>query len=470
MTIECPLRVAAREWGAQPALVDDAGVLGFGALEALVAGTAARLRGLGVEPGARVAFALPNGRALVVLLLAAIRAGAVACPLSTRLPAAALADQARRLGAALLVAGEGALPGIRVVAPEAVVASGPDDGGVVDLDRPATIVFTSGSTGRPKAALHRYGNHYFSALGSNANIALGPGDGWLLSLPLYHVGGLGIVFRCLIAGAAVVLPAPGEALAETLARRPVTHVSLVATQLARLLDAPEAPVGRLKAVLLGGSALPPALVEAALARGLPVYTSYGLTEMASQVTTTAPGDGAAALRASGRVLPYRQLRLTPDGEICVRGETRFAGYVEGEALERPFDDEGWFHTGDLGRLGADGLLYVEGRRDNLFISGGENVQPEEVEAALGRLGGVAEAVVVPVPDAVFGQRPVAFVRPAGAAWEPGAWAAALGEVLPRFKIPVAFYPWPAGAAEGMKVDRRFLQAHAEALWKGSARS
>ena len=174
--------------------------------------------------------------------------------------------------------------------------------------------------------------------------------------------------------------------------------------------------------------------------------------MASTVTATPPGASLEALGTSGVVLPHRELELAADGEILVRGATLFVGYAEGESIERP-DAAGWFQTGDLGawvEVGGARMLRVVGRKDNLFISGGENVQPEEVEAALGRLAGVHRAVVVPVADAEFGHRPVAFVE--AEAWEPEAWRSALGAALARFKIPVAFYPWPEEAQPGTPSD------------------
>jgi O-succinylbenzoic acid--CoA ligase len=328
----------------------------------------------------------------------------------------------------------------------------------IPLGRPATIVFTSGSTGIPKAALHTFGNHYHNALGSNTNIALRPGDRWLHSLPLYHVGGLSILFRCLLAGATVALPLQGRSLGEAIARFDATHVSLVSTQLLRLLREDPNLAG-LKTVLMGGGPVPASLVDEAVARGLPIHTSYGLTEMASQVTTTPPGASPEALRTAGRVLPGREVSIS--GEILVRGETLFAGYVEGEKIDRPLDADGWFHTGDLGDLDQDGCLRVLGRRDNLFISGGENIQPEEIEEALCRLKGVSEAVVVPVTDPEFGHRPVAFVRTESSGI--AHLAPELEKILPRFKIPTAFHPWPEATQRGMKPDRHALRERAQRL-------
>ena len=472
--VPCPLRRAALASPGAPAVVGAWGVVSYAELDARVSAAERRLASLGFSREDRVALYLSGDLRHLVIMLALIRAGLVACPVSTRLPAGGVASLLDGVGCAALISDDKELagaagPAIRGLRPEELLEEAAaceparaEDRDVL-LDRPATVVFTSGSTGTPKAALHTFGNHYFSALGSNMNIALGAGDRWLHSLPLYHVGGISIIFRCLLAGAAMALPRPGSGIGGSLLDSGATHVSLVATQLRRMLEEdPHLP--NLKAVLMGGGPVPASLVDEAVERGLPVRTSYGLTEMASQVTTTPPGATGERLRTAGRALPYREVSVSKGGEILVRGETLFAGYVEGAKVDRALDEEGWFHTGDLGEIDGDGYLSVVGRVDNLFVSGGENVQPEEVEAALLRLGGVEEAVVVPVPDTEFGERPVAFVKTAGDAGPSTPdLAASLGETLPRFKVPDAFHPWPEDARGGMKPDRTYFRERARRL-------
>lgn len=449
--------------------------VGYGELDLRVSAAVERLRKSGFKPGDRVALYLPRGERYVVLLLAFIRAGFVACPLSTRWPPHGLTPLLERLGCRALIPDEdipdGSLPsGVRRLRPEGLDGPPERDADLarpvlLPLDRPATVVFTSGSSGGPKAALHTFGNHYYSARGSSANIALSPGDRWLLSLPLYHVGGLSILFRCLLAGATITLPEPGAALAEAIPATGATHVSLVAAQLRRLLEEGGELPG-LKAALLGGGPVPEPLLDDARARGLPVHTSYGLTEMASQVTTTPPCASQEKLRTAGRVLPHREVGIAASGEILVRGETLFAGYVEGEKLYRPLDEDGWFHTRDLGDLDEEGYLRVRGRSDNLFVSGGENIQPEEIEEALCRLEGVERAVVASVPDEEFGERPVAFVRMEEGGVVRRELEKALVETLPRFMVPVAFYGWPEDAdPEKAKVDRVFFRGLALELYR-----
>jgi O-succinylbenzoic acid--CoA ligase len=279
---------------------------------------------------------------------------------------------------------------------------------------------------------------------------------------MYHVGGMAILFRCLIGRGTMVLR-PDFPLHEALTG--ITHVSLVSTQLQRLLRS-EAQFAGLKAILLGGSAIPRGLIAAALDRGLPIHVSYGLTEMASQVATTRPHATRHELQTSGRILRHRQLQIAADGTLLVRGKTRFIGYVEGRTLIEPFLEDGWFATGDVGHFTKDGLLTVSGRVDNMFVSGGENVMPEEIEDALTALNIVERAVVVDVDDEEFGRRPVAFVDVGESVFNPSELRAALVKKLPAFKIPRRFFLWPErNAAASMKVDRGFFRREADALMR-----
>jgi O-succinylbenzoic acid--CoA ligase len=463
------LRSAALAAPKTAAFIGVRGVTSYEELDRLVSAAAFRLGEL--ELGSRVALYLQRDERYVALLLALIRAGHVACPLSDRIPPRGVTPLLGKAACSALISDDEELlrtAGANLLRPkpEDLLREGqqfaePTD---IPLGRPATIIFTSGSTGVPKAALHTFGNHYHSALGSNANIALRPGDRWLHSLPLYHVGGLSILFRCLLAGATVALPQQGTPPGEAIAGFGATHVSLVSTQLLRLLRE-DAELGGLEAVLMGGGPIPASLVDEAVARGLPVHTSYGLTEMASQVTTTPPGARPDELRTAGRVLPHREVGISERGEILVRGKTLFAGYVESEKLDLPLDADGWFHTGDLGELYENDYLRVRGRMDNLFVSGGENVQPEEIEEALCRLEGIEEAVVVPMPDEEFGHRPVAFVRTAGDAVRSENLVRSLESLLPRFKIPIAFHGWPEESGE-MKVNRASFRERALRLHLG----
>lgn len=468
--IRCPLDEAAEIFRELPALICSNRRFSYQEYRNLVSATAKKLGDLGFEEGDRVALLFANDWRYVVLIMALLRIRVIVCPLDSRTPPQGLKPLLDKIACHKLIipsreTTREILTGGNVFDPNELVDV--DDVRKkslteveVDTEQSATIIFTSGSLGTPKAVLHSYGNHYYNAKGSNQNIRLGPGDRWLLALPLYHVGGLSILFRCILNGAAVVVPGKDEKFQESLNRYSITHLSLVPTQLYRLLREERTNEVRaeLRAVLLGGASVPANLLEEGFARGLPLYTSYGLTEMASQVTATSSDTSREQRFTSGKVLAYRQLCISPAGEILVKGETLFKGYVDREALERPVDSDGWFTTGDLGKLDPDGYLTVRGRKDNMFISGGENIQPEEIEMALCEHAAVMQAVVVPVPDEEFGSRPVAFVQSRSARFHPQELIEFVGEKLARYKIPIAFYDWPETAGlEGMKVSRELFR-------------
>lgn len=297
--------------------------------------------------------------------------------------------------------------------PGAVAAGDPRD-----PRAPLAVLFTSGSTSRPKAVVLGRGAFVASARASARNLPLAPGDRWLLGLPIAHVGGLSVLTRCLVARAAVVVPADTAAgarldargLAAALSASGATHVSLVPTQLDALLalEPPFAPPASLRAVLLGGAPARAALLDRAAARGLPVITTYGLTEACSQVTTSAADRPSRAAEGVGRPLPGTELRVVA-GALQLRGPTLLTGYLEPGGLRDPRDPEGWFATTDLGRLDEQGRLHVEGRASELIVTGGENVSPLEVERVLEGYPGIEAACVFGVPDDRWGERVVAAV-------------------------------------------------------------
>lgn len=342
----------------------------------------------------------------------------------------------------------------------------------IAIHRPATAVFTSGSSGEAKAVVHSVANHLYNAAGSAANIPLGPADAWLVALPLSHVAGLSILFRTLGSGACALFADSGAFLtADDPAARllpSATHVSLVETQLRRLLQVPgwQALTRRVRAALIGGSALSAPLLRRARDAGLPVCASYGCTEMASQVATTRPGDPRETFAGAAPVLPHREVSLSTDGEILLGGRTLCLGYLERERVRPAAGADGWFASGDLGRLDGN-RLSVTGRRDARFISGGENIQPEEVERALLEHPAVLAAVCVAVPDPEFGSRPAAFLSVASGALPPRDIEPHLTPRLARFKHPVRYFPLPAqpsatGNADNgsIKHSRRTLAAQA----------
>ena len=322
---------------------------------------------------------------------------------------------------------------------------------------PSTIVFTSGSSGVPRAVLHRASAHRTAAAGAASVMPFGPGDRWLVSLPVCHVGGLALVFRALQAGGALAFPSQGQALADAVVQLAPTHLSLVAAQLRDLLASPDAvrQLARARVVLLGGGPTPAALFAEALAAGVPVRQTWGLTETGGQVCTSDAGRPGTC----GTPLPGRDVRLADDGELLVSGTGLLSGLVEGDTVLPALGPDGAYATGDLGRRDGEGWVIV-GRKDFRFISGGENIQPEEIAASLGdaKVG----VMIVPVADVRFGQRPFCFFD--GGAEDDNVIAllrARAEATLPRFMHPVAFARLPA--TTGTKHRRADLVALAARL-------
>ena len=330
---------------------------------------------------------------------------------------------------------------------------------IFDSELAATLLMTSGSAGIAKIVQHSHLNHIRSALGSNHNIPLNSSSRWFLALPLYHIGGLAILYRSVLAGAAVIIPNDDATLVESIQSHQVTHVSLVATQFKRALETTNAAniLRRLDAILLGGSEIPNSLIAKAITEKLPIFLSYGSTEMASQITTTRPNKINPASVNSGLLLNDRDLIISHEGEILVKGSTLAQGYLVGKSVIDFRDSEGWFHTGDVGYMDVQGSLTVTGRMDNQFVSGGENIQPEHIESTLCRLAGIFHALVLPKPDLEFGARPVAYIqleKQRLTALEIGSF---LRKSLPGYMIPVAFFQIPGELLDkGLKISRHEL--------------
>jgi O-succinylbenzoic acid--CoA ligase len=420
MVVEGWLARASTAWPDRVALETPTERWSYAALLVRARAAANELAMRGAGPGERVAIALAPGLAFAQALHACLLLGAVAVPVDMR----ASATERDRIseGARVLVDEP-----LESLASSALTV---DRGRAHDLDATAVVLHTSGTTSEARPVELTYGNFLWSALGSSVALGHDPAERWLCTLPLCHVGGLSILLRsCIFATTAIVHERfDTDRVAESLRDGGVTLVSLVATTLARLLDAGLARPASLRCALTGGGPVPPALLERAREAGLPVGLTYGLTEACSQVTTT-PVAAIAEQQpgAAGPPLFCTRVRIAPDGEILVRGPTVAPG--------APAAD-GWLHTGDLGCLGADGSLRVEGRKAETIVSGGENVSPAEVEAVLEAHPQVLEAAVLGRPDGEWGEAVTAIVvvRP-GAEPDEDELHAHCALALARYKVP-----------------------------------
>lgn len=432
--MSCPLKEAAQDAPNQLAIFSHERSLTFSELDQEADALAHSLSLSGIEPGHRIAVFHPIHWRLIALFFAAWRLRAIVCPLNLRLPPEQIPASLSRLSPSLFLTSlkeihhrahrehrDAKRAKIGVWGLPTSVFSVCSVVNHFDTIHPAVFLFTSGSTGRPKIACLSMRNLLCSAEAAVSALDLRPEDMWLLSLPLFHVGGIGILMRCILARAAIALNDHAA----------ITHLSYVPTQLYRAT-----PVYKnLRCLLLGGAPIP------SFPKRLPIRTTYGLTEMSSMVTV------------DGFPLAGRELKIASDGEIWVRGECLFQGYWEEGQIVQPGE---WFATGDIGQMCPRKGLSILGRKDWQFISGGENIQPEEIEQELSLLSNVIEAVVIPISDPEFGKRPAAVVRTDDPAFDLQKLQRGLREKLPKYKIPIALFILDEIPKNGLKIDRKAI--------------
>lgn len=375
----------------RPALICEQEVTTFAELENEAVHAARRLAAFGVRRGATVAMTMGGGRRQIVLIHALMKTGAVLLPLSPRLSPAERSRAIDSCGVTVDLDDPGRLTQTEADMPML---------GEHDMEDVHCRIMTSGSTGAAHPVPLTYGNHLFSAMGSAFNIGVDPADRWLCALPLSHVSGLSIAMRSVIYGTTMVLhdEFDPERVGRAIAGDGVTVISLVSTMLLRLLEQ-GVDLSAPRAILVGGGPVPPSALEEALDRGAPVIQTYGLTETCSQVTTLEVSEARRKVGSVGRPLLTSHLRIHED-EILVQGPTVSSGALDGD---------GWLHTGDIGRIDDEGFLFVEGRTDEMIVTGGENVIPAEVEDVLVSHPDVLEAAVVGRPDPEWQQAVTAVV-------------------------------------------------------------
>lgn len=341
----------------------------------------------------------------------------------------------------------------------------------IEMDEVCTIMYTSGTTGHPKGVIQTYGNHWWSAIGSALNLGLHEDDCWLCTVPLFHISGYSILMKSIIYGMKIVLHErfdAGKTLHDIKSEQ-VTIMSVVSVTLTRILEylKEERLPTYFRCMLLGGGPASLRLLEQCVAKNIPVYQTYGMTETSSQIVTLSPEDSIRKLGSAGKPLFPSQLKIIADGrkeagvkepgEIVVKGPNVTSGYLNKEKASKKDIQDGWLYTGDVGYLDEEGFLFVLDRRSDLIISGGENIYPAEIEGVLTSHPAVADAGVIGQMNEKWGEVPIAFiVRKASVTEE--ALLAFCREKLARYKIPRCIYfidEIPRNAAK--KILRRELR-------------
>ncbi len=417
------------------AIEDGDACLTFAALAGRARRGAACLLAAAPPGDGAIALLMPGDARFVEWFLAIAHTGRPVLPVNARLTAREIASQLADADIRFLLgdAGDVRLESIRSQAPGLVAMPAPEldglplpasrlPGGNAASEATLAVLMTSGTSGRSKGACLSWGNFEASAVAALERLGPAVRERWLACMPLFHVGGLSILVRSVLYGGPIRLLSKFDvaAVSEALDAGDIAGVSLVPTMLSRLLAhraGRPAPAG-LQVLLLGGAAASPELLARAHDAGYPVCATYGLTEATSQVATARPWTTGMDSPPPMLAMPGTEVRILVDqrdapagvpGEIVVRGPTVMSGYHDDTAATARAIRGGWLYTGDIGFLDAAGGLHVLDRRDDLIVSGGENVYPAEIESVLLEHPSVAEAGVAGLPDVDLGARVVAWI-------------------------------------------------------------
>lgn len=388
-----------------------------------------------VEPGDRVALLLGTSPRFVELYWAIRRLGGTVVPLNVQRASSQLQTQLQASEASLLICEEDSEATAVGLSEECVLSIDEPHHDDVDIlsrtqaepasaasgqDSIAVVLFTSGTTGNPKGVPLTVGNIVWSAIGSALRLGVSASDRWLCCIPMYHTGGLAPIVRTVVYGSTLAVQRTFDATATAryIESHGITGVSLIPTMLHRLLSAGWDPPDHLETVLLGGAPAGAELLEDALATGVPVAPTYGLTEAASQVATARPATVREHPESVGPPLLTTDVTIVDDegnpvrdgelGELVVSGPTVTSGYLDQARNASAFGQHG-LHTGDLGKRDETGRLWIRGRLDDRINTGGEIVQPNIVIEVLERHPAVERATVVGIPDPEWGERVAALV-------------------------------------------------------------
>jgi fatty-acyl-CoA synthase len=403
----------------------------------------------GLQRGDRVATLTGNSPEHVMVLFACAQLGLILLPLSWRLTAPELQYQLEDAEPALFLVEDeyGALAEATQRRHERLTTPAPRDGTTyrhetVTPDDPLLLIYTSGTTGKPKGALLTHANCFWTNLSFDATTGVHGDDVVLQVLPQFHVGGWNVqALLAWLKGATVVLERQFDAgrVLDLIERKRVTTmmgVPPIYLFLAQHERFATADLSSLERAVVGGAAMPESLLQTWAERGTAIVQGYGLTEAAPNVLCLPPEDAVRKLGYAGKPYPFVDVRVSDEGELQVKGPNVFPGYWRNEeATREAFTPDGWLRTGDVAERDDEGFYRIKGRLKDMYISGGENVYPAEVEAALHEHPQVADAAVVGVPDERWGECGIAFVVADGVAEEELlAWCAAR---LARFKVPTA---------------------------------
>lgn len=393
----------------------------FDELNTKVSGTAYHLKDQYISAGDRVGIIGKNDADFVINILALWQLSAIPVPLNTRLNENEIEEQLKLSDCSCVLLQKELAQNLKninkkiILYPTQITEKKSFIGRKeLNLAEPAVIIFTSGTSNKSKGIILSFNSLFNSAINSNQLLRYTRSDRWLASLPFYHVGGFSIITRSLLFGIPLIIPdsLSTEVIKESLSKWQPTFVSLVAAQLKKLIDEGITPNPELKNCLIGGGFSDYELVRKAYELGWSVNIVYGSTETSSFVTALLKDEIIIKPNSAGRAIPTNEIFIVDDegndlkpfeiGEIIIRSNALMSGYLYEDETNQVIKN-GFYHTGDIGYLDEDGYLFIEGRKNYLISTGGENVNPIEIEKALLEHPFIEEAAVFPLKDEKWGE-------------------------------------------------------------------
>jgi len=436
ISITCPIKDSAKNFPKLPAIRSNAKELSFEELDKLVDTIAINLVRHSLSAGSRLGILSKNSENMLATIFAAQRIGATSCLLNLQLTKDDWVSQLEQAKCSVIIGEDEYLSSLsserqtKLDFQEITKATDTETEILFELNpsQESVIIFTSGSTGHNKGVRLSVRNLMSSAEASNKLTKLTKGDTWGVSLPMYHLGGLGIIYRTLSAGATAGFLSnfSAETLHQLLKENSLTHLSVVPTTLSALIEKAtqdslgDKLLGSLKCAILAGAASSETLLNQIIKHKLPILSAWGMTETTAHCTCMNLDEPKEHIKSVGKPFHHTQLKIVNEegeevaqgqtGEAIVNGPTVFMGYLDTEQTANTIKN-GWLHSGDLGIINSDGYLTIVGRKDDMIISGGENIHTGEIEKVAKAIEGVRDCAVIPIKHEKWGQRPIILVEP-----------------------------------------------------------
>ncbi len=423
--------------------------------------TAQYFRNNGIKENDKVAFLIENNESFIIDLLAVWELGAVAVPINVKLLSNEIKNLFSIVDCKHIIIQKNLQQNLNLTSKANKMVCPfrydiPSDKILIknikySLTDTAVIIFTSGTTGKPKGVEITFGNLYQSAVALNTFIKHSTGDTWIASLPFYHISGFSIITRSILNGCTIVLPKSLKIfdIKTAFEKYHPTFISLVPTMLKIFLETGTKPHKNMKAMFIGGGPSSSKLIEKSIKKKFKIVKVYGSTETTSMVTAATQYDLIEKPQTSGKPIDNNQIKIVDEnknelpngkiGEIVVEGNSIAKGYFNNiKATEKKFEDKKYY-TGDFGFIDNDGFLFIEMRREDLIISGGENINSKEVENAILNIPGIKDAYVFKEKDEVWGEIVCAGVVFDNIVFKDEKIKNILKKNLSAYKIPKKFY-------------------------------